>query len=120
MPPLTPDQLSALIKFVSRNWALNAAPAHGAALMARLGVSPAAAPAAYEEARAAYQAGYLATARDADLQIHIPPTAPTLAAVWRAGRAASSRKSRSRTEAVWVGAALAVGAAVTLTIMAVR
>jgi hypothetical protein len=118
--PLTPDALSELTRFVAGDWATNSAAAQGAALVARFGVSKTAASKYYEEARAAYQTGFLSIATDADPKTRTPPADRTLAALWQAGRAAAGRQRRSRTQAIWVGAGLAVGAAVTLTLMAVR
>lgn len=120
MQRLAPDQLTALTAFVSTDWASNSNPAGGAALLTRFGVPPAAAPNVYESARLAYQSGFLSTASDAVRADREPPANQTLAAVWRAGRDAALRRRKSRTQAVWVGAGLAVAAAVTLTVLAVR
>ncbi len=120
MQRLAPDQLSALTKFVATDWASNSNPAGGAALLARFGVPKAVSPTVYESTRAAYQSGFLSTASDAAPADRNPPADQTLAAVWRAGRDAAVRQRRSRKQAVWVGAGLAVAVVVILVVMAVR
>jgi hypothetical protein len=120
MQRLAPDQLTALTAFVGNDWASNSNPAGGAALLVRFGVPKAAAAGVYESARAAYQSGFLSTASDAVRADREPPADQTLAAVWRAGRAAAAARRKSRAQAVWVGAGLAVAAAVTLTVLVLR